>query len=348
MNKILRDALGLHETIIESIDIEENTVIVKVRPYARQQHRCSECGRRCPTYDRAKSARRWRAMDLGSAKCFLEYRMERISCPEHAIISCKVPWARNGSWFTYDFEDQVAWLSIHACRSVVSNLMRIDWKSVGAICGRVACDLESSREPPFDDLKRIGIDETSYKKGHKYLTIIVDHDKSRVVWAAKGYGKDQLDAFFCKLTPEQRGSIEVVTADGARWIADRVAKWCPDAERVMDPFHVVSWANDALDGVRKRAWKEAYAIARCAPRRGRGRPAKGEIANPEKKTAAAIKNTRFALLKSPEKLTLNQTVSLEMVAKSEPKIWRGYLLKERLRDVFGSADEKIAQMSLES
>lgn len=88
----------------------------------------------------------------------------------------------------------------------------------------------------FDGLVRIGIDETSYKKGHKYLTVVVDHDRGCVIWCGKGYGKKTLEEFLSLLTREQRESIRVVTADGARWIAEAIAERCPNAERAMDPF----------------------------------------------------------------------------------------------------------------
>lgn len=96
MKKILRNALDLHETVIENINIEKGTIIVGVRPYKHQQHSCPLCGRRCPTYDRSKSHRRWRTPDIGSIVCLLAFVMERIECPEHGVLACKVPWARHG------------------------------------------------------------------------------------------------------------------------------------------------------------------------------------------------------------------------------------------------------------
>ncbi len=74
-------------------------------------------------------------------------------------------------------------------------------------------------------IKKIGIDETSYKKGHKYLTVVVDHDESSLLWAHEGKGSDVLELFFKKLTKEQCANIEVVTADGARWIKKVVKKY---------------------------------------------------------------------------------------------------------------------------
>lgn len=349
MIKILRFLLGLEKTVIEGVRFCGEALVVSVRPYRREAHRCPKCGRSCPVYDKAAAPRLWRSLDLGSAVCHLEFAMERVECPEHGVVACRVPWARHGSWFTYAFEDQVAWLATYCSKTVVAQLMRIDWKTVGPICERVVADLERARGGSrFDGLVRIGIDETSYKKGHKYLTVVVDHGKGRVVWACKGHGKGELNAFFDLLSDEQRASIEVVTADGATWIADVVEERCPGAERVMDPFHVVSWATDALDELRKQAWRDAARKAKAAPKRKRGRPRTGEVANPEKQEARKVKGSRWALLKNPEDLNEHQACTLEAIARSDKRLYRGYLLKEGLRDVYKAEDGNGARERLDA
>ena len=117
----------------------------------------------------------------------------------------------------------------------------------------------------------------------------------------KGITKAGLQ-FFELLTPDQRASIRCVSADGAGWIAACIQKYCPNAERCADPFHVVSWATEALDKERRKAWAEAHQVAKEAPKRSKGRPAKGETENTEKKQATSVKNLRYVLLKNPENL----------------------------------------------
>ena len=349
MERILRFVLGLVHTIIKSASMEEDSIVIDVRPYERARRRCPVCGKKCRAYDVMPHARRWRALDLGGMCCYLRYRLTRVECPDHGVHTESVPWARPNSRFTRSFEDQVAWLSCYCCRSVVSELMRIDWKTVGPICQRVHDALEREKGlSRYDGLRRIGIDETSYKKGYKYMTVIVDHDRCRVIWAAKGHGKAQLDAFFSLLTDEQKASIEVVTADGAGWIADAVKQHCPNAEQVMDPFHVVSWGTDALDELRRQVWRDARKSeqANPIPKRKRGRPKKGEEVPPLK--SATIKGARYPLLKNPENLSRPQTELLEAIARSDPRLYRGYLLKESLRDVFKATDGEEAEARLKS
>lgn len=128
----------------------------------------------------------------------------------------------------------------------------------------------------FKNLTRIGIDETSYKKGHKYVTVVTDHDTNQVVWVGEGTGKVVLEKFFKLLTEEQRNRITLVSADGARWIKSCIDEYCPNVERCIDGFHVVSWGVDAMDALRKELWHNSLKDDRSQPKRGRGRPKNGE------------------------------------------------------------------------
>ncbi len=174
----------------------------------------------------------------------------------------------------------------------------------------------------FADLRRIGIDEISYKRGHRYLTIVVDHDARRLVWAAPGRDKATLRRFFDALGAERCARITHVSADAADWIADVVAERCPNAVQCADAFHVVKWATEALDEVRREAWN----AARGAVRQRRAGRASG--------TAKALKHARYALWKNPQNLTEKQTQKLAWIAKTDPRLHRAYLLKEGLRHVF--------------
>ena len=90
----------------------------------------------------------------------------------------------------------VGWLAVYLPRSVISEFMRIDWETVGRCVSRVLNVIEPERTKRLDGLVHIGIDETSYRKGHKYITVIVNHDTNTVVWAAQGHGKSVLQTFY--------------------------------------------------------------------------------------------------------------------------------------------------------
>lgn len=265
---IAKKGAGLDGAVVESIRIEGDSIIVSARPRKRAP-RCPVCGRRCDAYDRLP-ARRWRALDDGALKRYVEYAPTRVRCPEHGVRSEAVLWARSAaSRFTRGFEDQVAWLACACSRSAVSELMRVDWHTVGGICARVA-------------------------------------------------------------------------ADGARWIADVVAERMPAAELAIDPFHAVSWCTDALDDLRRQAWRDARGAPR--PKRRRGRPGKGEAAPAD--PARLVKGLRYPLLKNPGDLTERQADALGALKSLGTALWRGYLLKEVFRAVFRAGSEADAREGL--
>jgi len=175
--------LGLARAVVEDVFLDDGTVVVCVRPRAREQGRCPVCRRRCGGYDCGEGRRRWRALDLGTIKAFVEADAPRVECPRHGVIVAAVPWARHDSWFTRAFEDQAAWLAVNASASAVARLMRTTWRAVGGICRRVSDEARAQRDL-LAGLRRIGFDEISVRKGQRYLTVVVDHHSGRLVWAA--------------------------------------------------------------------------------------------------------------------------------------------------------------------
>lgn len=327
--------LGVEKTIIEQVEYDEDqdVVVAHVRPYKFRRQRCGICHRRSPFYDAGEGRRRWRALDLGVMPVWLEADAPRVSCAEHGVVVAHVPWARHTSGHTYPFDAQVAWLATQSAKSTVTQLMRIAWRTVGSIITRVWDDVEAVTDR-FANLRRIGIDEISYKKHHNYLIVVVDHDTGSLLWAAPGRTKATVASFFEFLGPERARKITHVSADGADFIDSVVAEHCPNAVRVADPFHVVKWATEALDQVRRQAWNDARALARAEPKRGRGRPRKGALPRPATEHAKQLKGARYALWKNPENLNEKQHAKLAWIATTDPKLHRAYLLKEGLRTIF--------------
>ena len=325
---VWQQACGLQHAVVEGVEFDEDAgaVIVSARPNSKARGRCGLCRRRSPKFDHGQGRRRWRALDLGTKKVFIEADAPRVSCPEHGVTVAHVPWARHSAGHTLDFDDQVAWLAVHVSKSAVELLLRIAWRTVGAIVARVSADIDR-RVDRLAGLRRIGIDEISYKRGHRYLTVVVDHDTGRLVWAAAGRDDATLHRFFDELG-DRASELTHVTADMADWIERVVTRRAPNAIRCADPFHVVAWATDALDAERRRAWNEAAGRRRRSPNAGGGQRTNA-IGN-----ARSLKRARYALWKNPERLTDNQRHQLDWIAKTNPRLWRAYLLKEGLRYVF--------------
>jgi transposase len=132
---------------------------------------------------------------LGEDEWKLLYCIANKVKKEHGVVASQVPWVRHGAGFTCDFENMVAWLTLHCSMSVVAQMMRIAWNTVGQIVGRVHQDMKGGKPGEHDGLIRIGIDETAYKKGHKYMTVVVNHGTGRLVWAGKGTARRYETAF---------------------------------------------------------------------------------------------------------------------------------------------------------
>jgi transposase len=320
--------LGVENSLVEGVEFDETerVLLVRVRPRRAVRDRCGRCRRRCARYDAGTRARRWRGLDFGSTPVMLVADAPRVSCPQHGVIAAHVPWARHGAGHTRAFDQVVAWLATQTSKSAVTQLMRIAWRTVGAIIARVWADLDAAGGDRLDGLRRIGIDEISYKRGHRFLTVVVDHDTGRLVWAAPGRDRATLRAFFDQLGPERSAALTHVSADAADWIAEVVTERCPTAIQCADPFHVVKWATAAVDEVRRAAWNQA--------RRGGAWRAKGRGRRDATGSARAYKHARYALWKNPENLTDRQKDKLAWIAKTDPQLHRAWLLKEGLRYVF--------------
>jgi transposase len=317
--RISAAVLGIEQATVEStrFDAAADALVVSVRAHRVAMGRCGVCRRRCAGYDRGRGRRRWRTLDVGVKACYLEAEMPRLRCPRHGVVTSWVPWARHGAGHTLPFDKTVAWSATRMSKTAVAVKLRISWATVGDIIARVMADEDAAVGDRWAAIRRIGVDEVSYKRGYRYLTVVVDHDTRRLLWIGEGRSKATLAAFFLELGPERCAQIELISADGADWIFNAVRDHCPNADICLDPFHVVAWATKALDEVRRSVWNTA--------RRG------GDTTG-----ASDLKGARFALWKNPENLTDRQRGKLAAIAKTNEPLFRAYLLKEQLRAVFAA------------
>ncbi len=332
------------QVVIEDMDLNVDkdgvvSVTLDVRPYKRHQRRCPHCGKRCPGYDSGTSLPRlWRAPDCGGIPVYLRYAPGRICCPDHGVVTSAVPRAFHGSGFTKQFDLQVARPAKYLPRSNIEKLMRIDWKTVGRCVQRAQLHLDPDADKRrLEGLVNIGVDETSYRKGHKYMTVVVNHDTGEVVWVHENHGKSVFGKFFEALTEEQRTSFRCISGDGARRIDECIAKYVPHATRCVDPFHVVQWAGDALDTMRTQIRQALRVEARGIEKqiKSNSDPLETGRLKTEQQArelqAKNIKHSAYTPGKGKENLTAFQTQKLALIAESQPALYRAYQLKEQLR-----------------
>ncbi|WP_052519403.1 ISL3 family transposase, partial [Archangium violaceum] len=182
----------------------------------------------------------------------------------------------------------------------------INWRTVGTIIERV---VEERLSPGrLEGLQVIGVDELGWRAGHQYVSLVVDHLRSRVVWVAEGKNEETLNGFFDELGEERTKELTHATMDLSAAFGKAVGNRAPHVRKVFDRFHVQKLANEALDTVRRQEVRE-------------------QAGSPEGK---ALKHSRWALLKNPWNLTVRQGEKLSELKKTNQRLYRAYLLKESL------------------
>ncbi len=314
--------LGLPGASVIGVRFDREGVIVTVR-MTRRRRVCSGCGQVChATHDTQLC--RWRHLDLGAQRCYLVCEVRRVKCPDCGVRMDAVPWARSAR-FTRDFEDVVAFLAQQMAKTPIAALMRIDWETVGRIVERVVAERLDPRR--LDGLRLIGVDEVSYRRRHRYLTVVADHGTGRIVWVAKGRNAATLQAFFTELA-ERRATIRAVSIDMSGGYEKAIRESCPQAEICFDPFHVVRVAADAVDQVRRDEWNE----------HGRSKTTAGRW----------VKNTRWALLKAPDRQSLQSLGTLGEVYAKNQRLYRAFLLYHQLRQLYALEDPALAPAHLDA
>ena len=325
---------------VTGIEFAPDGVVVTVR-LRRRRLICPSCGwSTMAVHDR--SVRRWRHLDLGGHRLFLRAQIRRLLCRGCArVLTEEVPWARPRSWHTRDVEDVVAWLAQRVDKTTITRLLRCSWEAVAGIVVRVVADhIDDAR---LDEVYRIGVDEISYRKHHQYLTVVADHDRAgAVIWAGQGKDHATLERFYDQLGPRRCAKLQAVSLDMGRAYAKATTAKAAQATQCVDPFHVIKLANDALDTTRRWAWNQA---------RG-GRPDPGPRTRPRHTSsndspAHTIKHTRWALLKDPARLKDTQRAILDELRRTRHVLWRGYEIKEDLRDLYKLANPADAATHLD-
>lgn len=322
ISSLLRKLIGIAHIVCLGWRLEGSDLIVNVRPSWRYP-RCGKCGKRAPGYDQRKPSR-CRHLTFGVTRFWLEYAPRRVDCPTCGIHHEQVPWADLGSRFTRPMQDLVAYMAQTMDKTAVTKLMGISWRTVGTIVENVVSDRMD--ETRFKNLRCIGIDEFSYRKNHRYITTVVDHDRQRVIWTGKGRSSKTLNEFVDLVGEENLKKIKHVTMDMAGGYIKAVTERLPDAEIVFDRFHVQKLVSEALDKVRRNQVRETE----------------------DPQEAKKVKKSRFPLLKNPWNLTPKEKNKLATIQQSNKPLYRAYLLKEALAAALDYRQPKRAREALDN
>ena len=265
--------------------------------------KCPECGRECSIHDCAPE-RTWRHLDTMQFTTLIRARTPRSDCPEHGVKTMQVPWAAPQGRFTLLFERfAVEVLLASASISQACELLGISWDTAQEIMRRaVERGLERRQ---LEELKHLGMDEKSFKRGQSYITLLTDLEESRVLDVVEERTAEAADQLWETLSPEQKQTVEAVAVDMWEPFIQTIQKQVPDADIVHDKFHVSKYLGEAVDKVRRAEHKELMA--------------QGD---------ETLKGTRQLWLYNPQNFSPDQAEEFSALKDLQLKVARAWAAKE--------------------
>jgi transposase len=298
---------------------------------------CPHCGGgEQSIHDRV--GKEWRHLDFFQFEAWLHADVPRVKCAACGKTSqVAVPWAREGSGFTLMFEA----LALALCKDLpvahAADHMRVSAKRLWR---RIAHYVSQARiKDDMSEVKLIGIDETSVKKGHQYITVVHDLQAKRLLFATSGKDNTTVESFTKDLAAHggQPQAIEHVCMDMSAAFAKGVRENLPQAQISYDRFHVMAMASAAMDEVRKAEVRERPHQVREA------------LGSEDRK---ARKSMFWAIRRNPSTWSQAQWQVMHQLQKSNLQTARAWRLKMALRDVYAKArtsnDMGVAQTALKA
>lgn len=299
---------------------EERELVMRMEFAEGSRFACPACqAAGCAVHD--TKPQRWRHLDFFQHKAFIEAKVPRVRCEAcGSVRMVEVPWARKNSGFTLLMESLIMELVKHM---PVLPLARLIGVSDGAIWRVLAFHVERAiAGMDLSQVHEIGVDETSARRGHEYISMFYDLIQRRLVHVAEGKDASVI-ADFAKALAE-RGimgeQIREVSCDMSPAMIKGITEQLPKAEITFDKFHVFKLLGDAIDKVRRQ----------------------------EMRKDKTLKGSRYSLLKNPENLTAKQREVLAEVQQRNAKLAEAYRLKETFRDVYRQPSKHDAKGMLKA
>jgi transposase len=303
LESFIRKSLHLKAHTVTEVQERPDEMLVRIDWIPGRRVRCGACGRRARRVVHRQAERRWRDLSLRDRSLTLTYRPCRIRCRVCGVRVEKVPWASRWQRITDALLASVARLSRMLSWKETAGHFRLDWKTVAAAVKRaVAWGLDHCLWKP---LRVIGLDEVSRSKGQRYLTLVYDLERNRLVWIGENRDADTMRRFFAWLGPRRARSILIVCCDMWAVYVAAMREKLPHAFLVFDRFHVVQHLNKAVDEVRRQCWRRLSGEAK-----------------------GAFKKTRWLWLKNPWNLKEEEKRRLSALCRTNQPIVRAYYLKE--------------------
>jgi transposase len=323
--KVIRKLLRLVGLMIISIVFQERSkkLLLYVKPY-KNGCRCPHCGNRGTIRRILSKPRKWRDVTVCGWTVYFLYAPKEIVCRTHGRVQEEIPWAGPYARITYRLEYRVLVYAQLMTQKAAAQLLQMANSTFSDILHRT---IERTRDGHrIRGLKAIGIDEVSYRKGHKYVTVVYDLERSCVVWVGEGKKRSTIDSFFNNILSDyQKKHIQWACCDMSETFIGAIKAHCPNAKLVLDRFHIVKALAEAVDEIRKEQWRE--------------------ISKDERQ---ALKGLRWILFKHPSNRTVEDKRLLELIRKSNNRIYRASVLKDEFDHFWDYKSETAARRFLKN
>lgn len=319
-DSFLYHAFGIRDMHYRKTEYKGNTIIITLQPRERLR-KCPDCGSE-HLVKNGKRTRDFIGLPIGGKKVLFRCELQRYRCKEKECSFDRqqdISFAKGSRSYIKRLVPYVVDLLKIGTIKDVSDKLGIGWDTVKEIHKEY---LQAKYgKPSLKGVSRIGIDEFAVRKGHVYKTIVVDLDTGRILYVGDGKGADALEGFW-KRVRRIGLEIKVVTIDMSAAFFASVVDNIPEATIVFDHFHVVKLMNEAVDKVRRDAYRDVK----------------------DKAVKKAIKGTRWLLMANSE--ALDNKEKLEKALSLNDSLFKAYYLKEDLRQIWMQVDKKDAETKL--
>jgi transposase len=326
LTRMMTGSMGLEEPwYIVGAEFDEKELRLDIHIGIRKTASivCPKCGAETLRNGYEPRERVWRHGNVMFYPCIVHCRRPKVLCPHCGSVQVSAPFERKNSRFTLLFEGYAMLILADMPIAKAAALLRCDEKSLVKIMRYWIQKAVDGMD--LSEVAMLAIDETSFKRGHKYVTLVIDAAKRRVLDVEEGRDMEAVRKFAEKLTAKggTPGNIVAVTSDMSKTFLPAIAENFPNAENIIDKFHVKKVLIDALDEVRKAEQKSV------ADKKGlfRGR----------------------RLFMIPErKLDKDQAAKLAEMSKRYPQTGRAYRIVSGLDDFYASRTVEEATAAFDS
>ena len=318
-NELFKTALGLQppwEVASLDFNLSARRLDIRVDFQRGSFFPCPVCGSPSKAHDTEE--RTWRHLDFFQHAAYLTARVPRCNCDEHGIKTVDVPWARKGSGFTLMFEGLIMILVREMPVNAVARLVGEHDTRIWRVLGHHVDEARAKQD--FSKVKTIAVDEKSYRRGHRYVTFVMDLDLRRLLFGTVGRDGDTLAAFVEDLKAHggKAEQIQDVCSDLSPAFIKGIREHLPKADITFDRFHLMKLMNEALDAVRRE----------------------------ESPSTPGLKKTRYHWLKNPGDLTQSQKKRLQELKAMNLQTVEAYQMKLLFQDFFEQANPRAARLFL--